>query len=217
MVAPVNPLASVGRFQNQQLSRFTSPNNTAVPKISPAAARQVSPTDLSGDFGNITDRASRQHSLFLQALQAQQARQQQSQMQGGYSGGSAPLRRTGGAAGGPLVGRYKLVAGADQALAAMNAAFRKQFGYDLKVNSGGRTYAEQAAAYARYKAGKGNLAAPPGHSVHEKGRAVDFGGPIQNARSREHQWLQANAGRWGFKWTGKNFKQFEPWHWEWMG
>lgn len=99
----------------------------------------------------------------------------------------------------------------------MNAAFRKQFGYDLKVNSGGRSYADQAAAYARYKAGKGNLAAPPGHSVHEKGRAVDFGGPIQNARSREHLWLQANAGRWGFKWTGKNFKQFEPWHWEWMG
>lgn len=209
----VNPLASVGGFQNQQLSRFTAPAGVNQ-RVRPVAAQTSLPgesADMQG-FSDITDRASRQHSMFLTALKAQQARQQP-KASSSYGGG----RSGGGGTGGPLAGRYNLVAGADRALQAMNAAFQKQFGYGLKVNSGGRTYADQAAAYARYKAGKGNLAAPPGHSVHESGRAIDFGGAIQNAGSREHRWLQANAGRWGFKWTGKNFKQFEPWHWEWHG
>lgn len=38
----------------------------------------------------------------------------------------------------------------------------------------GRTYAEQAALYAAYKAGKGNLAAKPGTSLHERGNALDL-------------------------------------------
>lgn len=37
----------------------------------------------------------------------------------------------------------------------------------------GRTYAEQAALYAAYKAGRGNLAARPGTSLHESGLAID--------------------------------------------
>lgn len=37
----------------------------------------------------------------------------------------------------------------------------------------GRTYAEQERLYALYLAGKGNLAAKPGHSLHESGLAVD--------------------------------------------
>lgn len=150
--------------------------------------------------------------MFLTALQAQQARRQPQKPQTTQSTGT---RRTGG--GGSLGGRYNLVAGADRALQGLNAAYRQQFGHDLKVNSGGRSYAEQARLYALYKAGKGNLAAPPGKSVHNSGRAVDFGGAIQNAGSREHRWLQQNAGRWGYKWTGKNFSQVEPWHWEWQG
>lgn len=210
----VNPLSSVGGFQNQQLARFTAPNSrTPLPGMPSSPDSQM--PSMEG-FGKISDRATRQHNMYLQALQAQQARQQpkvsptSSYGGGGYSGG-----RSG--SGGPLVGRYNLLAGADQALQAMNAAFRKQFGYDIKVNEGGRTRERQQQLYNLYKAGKGNLAARPGTSLHESGRALDLGGAFQNANSREHRWLQANSGRWGFKWTGKNFKQFEPWHWEWHG
>ncbi len=42
-----------------------------------------------------------------------------------------------------------------------------------RVTSDHRSYAEQAALYARYKAGKGPLAAKPGTSLHEFDRAVD--------------------------------------------
>lgn len=41
------------------------------------------------------------------------------------------------------------------------------------IVTAGRTYAEQARLYAAYKAGKGNLAARPGHSLHESGLAMD--------------------------------------------
>ena len=209
----VNPLNALGGFQNQQLQRFTAParqtSSAAGPR--PDLGPSLSMPTMEG-FGDITDRASRQHSLFLNALRARQARQQP-QMSAGSSGGFSG----GGAAGGPLTGRWNLVAGAGRALQGMNAAFRKQFGYDMKINEGGRTRARQQQLYNLYKSGRGNLAARPGTSLHESGRAIDLGGAFQNAGSREHRWLQANAGRWGFKWTGKNFKQFEPWHWEYHG
>lgn len=38
---------------------------------------------------------------------------------------------------------------------------------------GGRTYAEQKALYKAWKAGRGNLAARPGTSLHESGLAID--------------------------------------------
>lgn len=51
-----------------------------------------------------------------------------------------------------------------------------QLGRDLKtvvtVTSGFRTYEQQAALYAKYKAG-GNIAARPGRSFHEHGGALD--------------------------------------------
>jgi len=43
----------------------------------------------------------------------------------------------------------------------------------LHVNSGYRSYAEQVKLYALYLAGKGNLAAKPGTSNHNKGLAAD--------------------------------------------
>lgn len=47
-----------------------------------------------------------------------------------------------------------------------------RIGKTITVISGYRTYAEQAALYAKYQAG-GNIAAKPGQSQHEKGLAVD--------------------------------------------
>jgi hypothetical protein len=51
-------------------------------------------------------------------------------------------------------------------------AWARAHGWQGTVNSGFRTFAEQQVLYARYLAG-GNLAAPPGQSNHESGRAVD--------------------------------------------
>jgi hypothetical protein len=51
-------------------------------------------------------------------------------------------------------------------------AFARSHGWHGSVTSGFRSRAEQAILYARYLAG-GNIAAPPGRSNHEQGRAVD--------------------------------------------
>lgn len=227
MASFVNPLASVASFKNQQLADVS--NNRLGGQVKPAAvapskfgrsadeAMLAGQPDLSG-FGTIRDRASRQHDMFLKALQAEQKRRQEELARQAAAAASRQIGGGGGGArgSGAAVGKWGLIPGAAKGLAGLNAAFRKQFGYDIPINRGRRTYEQQARLYALYKAGKGNLAARPGTSKHESGRAIDFGGALQNSRSREHRWLQQNAGAFGFKWTGKNFKQFEPWHWEYV-
>ncbi|OWK29211.1 M15 family metallopeptidase [Sphingomonas dokdonensis] len=52
-------------------------------------------------------------------------------------------------------------------------ALRGEFA-GIKINSTDRSTAEQAVLYARYKAGNGPLAAPPGRSYHERGQAIDI-------------------------------------------
>jgi Transglycosylase SLT domain/D-alanyl-D-alanine carboxypeptidase len=51
------------------------------------------------------------------------------------------------------------------------------------VRSGWRDTNKQAQLYAAFKAGRGNPAAPPGSSNHERGAAVDFGGSLGLWRS----------------------------------
>jgi hypothetical protein len=58
-----------------------------------------------------------------------------------------------------------------QVVAAL--AWARSHGWHGSVTSGFRSYAKQAGLYAAYLAGTGNLAAPPGHSSHERGQAVD--------------------------------------------
>lgn len=70
----------------------------------------------------------------------------------------------------------------------------------------GRTEDDQLALYRAYKAGHGNLAAPPGHSLHEPGCALDItrgtpaqlwasqGGKSLKVSGRER--IQANAFGW---------------------
>ncbi|MCW2924535.1 MAG: penicillin-resistant DD-carboxypeptidase [Thermoleophilia bacterium] len=52
-------------------------------------------------------------------------------------------------------------------------ALGQQLGKPIDIISGNRTFAEQSQLYAAYRAGHGNLAAPPGHSNHEHGAAAD--------------------------------------------
>ncbi|MDZ8029102.1 MAG: D-alanyl-D-alanine carboxypeptidase family protein [Nostoc sp. SerVER01] len=73
------------------------------------------------------------------------------------------------------------------------------------------------------------LSAPPGHSEHHTGYAVDIGdgaAPATNLetnfeKTKAYQWLQTNAARFGFEMSfAKNNVQgvsYEPWHWRFVG
>jgi peptidoglycan hydrolase-like protein with peptidoglycan-binding domain len=100
----------------------------------------------------------------------------------------------------------RMYAPAAQAFHQMDAAATAT-GHDLHVNSGYRTYAEQAALYQAYLNGTGNLAAPPGHSTHGLGLSAD----IQVTDPATLRWLRAHADTYGFV----NDVPSEAWHWTW--
>ncbi|MBX3223825.1 MAG: M15 family metallopeptidase [Labilithrix sp.] len=80
-------------------------------------------------------------------------------------------------------------------------------GVNLTLSSGFRTNDEQKYFYNCYKTKKcngGNLAARPGYSNHQNGRALDLS---------TSKWLANNAGKFGFKRTVPS----EPWHYEFSG
>lgn len=69
-----------------------------------------------------------------------------------------------------------------------------------RVTSTVRTYALQAKLYRRYLLGMSPYpAAPPGHSLHEQGRAFDLGG----LDATELQQLGATWESWGGRWGGR--------------
>ena len=82
-------------------------------------------------------------------------------------------------------------------------------GVELRIRSGYRTFAKQAKLYKQYRRGQGNLAAPPGFSNHESGRALDIN--ITNHRALD--WLQSHGAKYGFHRTVPG----EAWHWEYLG
>ncbi|MFN0120900.1 MAG: D-alanyl-D-alanine carboxypeptidase family protein [Blastocatellia bacterium] len=89
----------------------------------------------------------------------------------------------------------------------LDAAMRKNI--RLSIESGFRTWAAQAQLFEAFQNGQGNLAARPGSSNHQNGRALDMnttrgdGDPI-------YEFLKANAPKLGFIRTVNG----EPWHWE---
>jgi LAS superfamily LD-carboxypeptidase LdcB len=87
------------------------------------------------------------------------------------------------------------------------AASRK--GVDLRIRSGFRTFAKQERLYKQYRRGDGNLAAPPGYSNHESGRALD----LYVTNHKAFDWLQEHAHTYGFHRTVPG----EAWHWEYLG
>lgn len=80
-------------------------------------------------------------------------------------------------------------------------------GHDLHVNSGYRTYEEQAALYQAYRNGTGNLAAAPGRSTHGLGLSAD----ISVTDPATLRWLRTHARQYGFV----NDVPSEAWHWTW--
>jgi len=95
-----------------------------------------------------------------------------------------------------------------KAFKVMANAARKA-GVKLAVRSGFRSHAKQARLYRQYRRGTGNLAARPGYSQHESGRALD----LVVTREQTYQWLIAHANAFGFHRTVRG----EPWHWEYVG
>lgn len=90
----------------------------------------------------------------------------------------------------------------------MREAARRD-GVHLTVISGFRTYDEQKELYRLYRAGRGNLAAKPGHSNHQNGWALD----LNHRGPGVYRWLTRNGARFGFKRTVPS----EKWHWEYRG
>ena len=209
---PVMPTQQVAAYQNRALSGIGQGQLTASPDVQMPASMASRPSQvpltIAGRTSMISQGATDAGNARLAALQ----RRTQSIQSPSTQTASQSVSGASGARSGP----YGFTPAAERAYEALNAAYQKQFGTSLTVNSGGRSYAQQAQAYQNYLNG-GNLALPPGHSVHETGNAADFGGAILNAGSPEHQWLVANGARYGWVWAGKNFSQVEPWHFEYRG
>ena len=91
-----------------------------------------------------------------------------------------------------------------RAFARMHAAAARA-GIELIIRSGFRSHEHQEWLYRAYRLGLGHLAAKPGYSNHQSGRAIDL-----MVDAEISAWLGQNARRYGFKRTVKG----EPWHWE---
>ena len=110
----------------------------------------------------------------------------------------------------------KLNPEAHKGFEALAAAYRAQFGEDIRITDHYRDLDSQHAV----KKQKGKYAATPGKSLHGWGLAIDFASNINAEGSPQHEWMEANAHKYG--WTnptwahdGKGIE--EPWHWEFTG
>lgn len=85
----------------------------------------------------------------------------------------------------------------------------KKVGIRLAIRSGFRSHQLQQELYRHYRRGWGHVAARPGFSKHESGRALD----IYIRDYRVYEWLRKHATKYGFKRTEPR----EAWHWEYIG
>jgi len=106
-----------------------------------------------------------------------------------------------------------LRADAAEQLERLDAAYKARFGTHLEIRDSYRSYESQVSV----KASRGYFAAVPGYSDHGWGIAVDLNGGVQQYTSAEHQWLVANAGKFGWHnpaWAQPDGRKPEAWHWE---
>ncbi|MBW4561879.1 MAG: D-alanyl-D-alanine carboxypeptidase family protein [Mojavia pulchra JT2-VF2] len=132
-------------------------------------------------------------------------------------------------------GRIRMRKGAAEKFQAMQQAARSA-GVILVPISGFRSVKEQeqlffgvSAQRNQTPAQRAALSAPPGHSEHHTGYAVDIGdgaAPATNLQAnfentKAYKWLQANAARFSFEISfPENNPQgvsYEPWHWRFVG
>lgn len=96
--------------------------------------------------------------------------------------------------------------GLERALLLRLAKVGEAAGEKVTVNSGNRTRQEQEALYAKYLNGTGNLAAKPGSSNHEGGKAADV--TIGGVNLNEHPKGKKYAAKFGLHFPVAG----EPWH-----
>lgn len=102
-------------------------------------------------------------------------------------------------------------------MVALNAAYYEEFGEDLPLGSGYRSYAAQVST----KASRGRMAATPGTSNHGWGRAVDLNVSSNSGwryGGARYNWLRENGP--DYFWVNPTWAQAggslpENWHWEW--
>ena len=107
-------------------------------------------------------------------------------------------------------------------------------GRELVVGSAYRSYRDQQFSYGhwrkRYGSGAGNVSAPPGHSEHQLGTAVDFTNKAASYEVRQifgytkaSKWLSRHAYEYGFVLSypenekSKTGYIWEPWHYRYIG
>ncbi len=110
----------------------------------------------------------------------------------------------------------RLRADAAVAFVRLQAAYERDVGERMCVTDGYRPLAEQQVL----RRTKRRFAAVPGTSEHGLGQAVDLGCGVQSSRTRQHAWMVANAGAYGWfhpDWARPGGRLPEPWHWEYDG
>lgn len=107
-------------------------------------------------------------------------------------------------------------------------------GEDLTIASAYRSFADQQASYGHwtdfYGQGAGGMSAPPGHSQHQLGTAVDFTNAATNYEVHQNfgltsgsTWLKENAPKYGYVLAypkgqeAKTGYNWEPWHYRYVG
>ncbi len=112
----------------------------------------------------------------------------------------------------------------------------KADGVDFVLISGFRTIAEQQQLFFEISkqrnqtpAQRAKVSAPPGHSEHHTGYAMDIGdGAVPSAnlstsfeKTAAYQWLQNNAAKYSFEMSfppnNPQGVMYEPWHWRFVG
>jgi D-alanyl-D-alanine carboxypeptidase len=112
----------------------------------------------------------------------------------------------------------------------------KAEGVDFTLISGFRTISEQQELFFEISkqrnqtpAQRAKVSAPPGHSEHHTGYALDIGdGAMPSAnlstsfeKTAAFQWLQNNAAKYGFEMSfppnNPQGVMYEPWHWRFVG
>ena len=127
---------------------------------------------------------------------------------GGFSNGMIPSDRLCA-----LPRGHALRCDAAVAYTKLSDAFQERFGRALCITDSYRSYPQQVALYAK----KPSLAALPGTSNHGWGLAVDLCGGVDRFGTAQHEWMNDNAGRFGWvhpRWAGPSGSRPEPWHWE---
>lgn len=105
---------------------------------------------------------------------------------------------------------------AQAAFDRMSHAYEARFSTPISVTDAYRDYDTQVILKRR----KGRMAATPGTSNHGWALAVDLGGGINSFGSAQHQWMRANAPKFGWihpGWARQSGSMPEAWHWEFRG